>query len=68
MVIINRFIMMTTWFVKSLLPSLFQREEFPSIMRGIRYRGVFIPLFGKEGFGEIFLLNVRSIISPLVKI
>jgi hypothetical protein len=37
---------------KSLPPSLFQREE--------------LPLFGKEGLGEIFRTNVFSIMDSLV--
>jgi hypothetical protein len=38
--------------IKSLLPSLCQREG--------------MPLFGKEGAGEIFQMNVFSIESPFI--
>jgi hypothetical protein len=39
---------------KSLLPSLYKREEFP--------------LFGKEGVGEIFAKNIFSIMDSLLNL
>jgi hypothetical protein len=61
---INRLEIITTVFVKSLLTSLCQREKFPSLAK----RGD-LPArsrFG-EGRGEIFLINVNSILIFLIK-
>jgi hypothetical protein len=38
-------------FFKSLLTSLFQREDSSSVKKGAR--GILLPLFGKGGQGEI---------------
>jgi len=61
---INRIEIIATVFIKSLLTSLCQREEFPSLAK----RGD-LPArsrFG-EGRGEIFLINGNSILIFLIK-